>query len=324
MRIVKITLILVYCFLFGEVYFQIINFLEITKVHEIDTEKLAEKKVNMEIDEKADINVLIVGDSQLAGYGFRREEDRFSNLLQKNLNEKFSDKKINIIDTLLGGQNIFTKWWIFNKFLKNNPSRPDILILSYKLKDVYGTFPKERKDDFKSLKDIRKQKDKMIVAKEKKGFNIKKILHKSQLLAFAMPRINTILIQNGIILKGSQVYHILHSAYLPEYVGWQKTQQYLLDIKKTCDEEKIDFVIVVVPQFPLDPPDFRQRSTATFIYFCNENDIKVIDAYDWVKKYGPDELALSRFDGHPNVKGHKVIADRMSEVLEEIIILRKK
>lgn len=305
-RIFKVALLLIYGLLFGEIYVRFLEFSQLTNVQVIDTKEIAAQKINIKIKKEAEINILIIGDSLLAGYGVN-PEDIFSNVLADTLENRMPNKKTKVIDTLVGGFNMYKKWELFKKFIENNP-KPQILLLSYKFGDVYGTFLTKTKSAGLNF----------ILAKEAKVSHLKNFLYKSEFFKFIMPRLNTLLKKHGIVLKFTEFYHLQNKAYLPDYNGWVLAQEYILDMNRICKDNGIRFIILLIPDFSLLPQNLFKKNTLIFSDFCKENNTKFIDAIQWFKDIESDELAISRFDGHPNFKAHRILAEKMADIIMNI------
>ena len=302
-RTFSITLLIIYCFLFGEVYIRIVEFSKLTNIQAIDAGEIERQKMQIRVSKDADINILVIGDSVLAGYDMAFEH-RFLNVFEKELQKQIPNEKIEVIDTLVAGYNIYKKWEMFMSFIRNNP-KPQVVILSYKFGDVYGEFP---------------SKAKVVLSKEAKISGLRKLLYHSELLKFLLPRLNTLLKKGGVVLCFTEFYHLQNKAYLDGYIGWQKAQMYILDINRVCRDKDIDFMILLTPDFSLLPQNLLEKNTAVLSDFCKENKIRLVDLFEWFKDFEPNELALSRFDEHPNYKAQKILADKMADIIEDSIV----
>ncbi len=85
-----------------------------------------------ELDRKDKQNILIVGDSYVAGHGLEHEKDRFSNLLREQLSSCYDVFNLGIC-----GANTVDQL----QFLINYPVKPDLVILVHGKNDIQEVLP---------------------------------------------------------------------------------------------------------------------------------------------------------------------------------------
>lgn len=132
-----------------------------------------------------------------------------------------------------------------------------------------------------------------------------------------LPRINMQLKAWGVVIPGSEFHHLSRIAYTPEFQSWRDTQKLLLELRDVCAVDGATLVIYVLPQFHTLRRDLLsgpRRALSTYLH-----EIGVPNGYGFEHFKGRpwEELAVSPFDGHPNVQANREIADLLYDWLGE-------
>ena len=311
MKVLRFLLILGVCFLSGEI---LVRFADSFKLTGLDVVPLKPMKHYKETEEyfrpSDEIRVLLLGDSVFTGLGVD-EENFFSQVLHRKLQEKFSGKRVRVIDEMLWGYNTYRKWQVFERFM-NRAEKPTIIFYDYSLEDVEGGFPERGEAPVRS---------------SAPGFggpagelflkNALKLFNHSMLFCYLKPRVTLFLWQKGIAVPASRMWHMMHDAYKPENVGWMATQKYLSLMHEKSRASGIVFMMHRAPDFLLYPDDPYVMPVHALRTFCQDHQIELIDSSPLFHGYSGKDLRISPIDGHPNALANRIIAEHAASWIAE-------
>ncbi|MFA5146196.1 MAG: SGNH/GDSL hydrolase family protein [Candidatus Omnitrophota bacterium] len=216
--------------------------------------------------------IIFLGDSITFGWGVGRE-DAFPYILEKELN-KISPTEILNFGT--GNYNTEQEVGIFLK--KGLKYDPDKVVIFYFINDAELT-PKKSKLWF---------------------------LGHSRMVSFYWSKFQSIRSR----LSPSKGYKEYYSnLYTDKNPGWQNTKKSFLQIKNVCDEKKIAFQVVILPELhDLSHYPFKKEQDVVEA-FLKENNIEYLDLTQYFEGYKrSEELWVSNDDAHPNTLAHRLIA----------------
>jgi len=243
------------------------------------------------------VRIAILGDSFAFGWGVNKVEDRFSNLLEKKLNQA-SGSKFEVYNTAVTG-------WESKEELRFLQEKAgmfnfDIIVLAYVFNDIY----QDRAFDFPFLNPE--------IVNLKNHSLMKPLAEKSFFLEFILSKLlNTItVLHSDVIQKELLLYH--------DPQTWQNHQRTLKGIIDYCRQHHQRLIIVIFPY--LDLVD-RQPYPAQFVHqklnqFFQEQGVETIDLYPLLKKYPVKKLKVNPFDSHPSTFVHQKVADWLYQKLQ--------
>ncbi len=132
-----------------------------------------------------------------------------------------------------------------------------------------------------------------------------------------LPRINMQLKAWGIVVPGSSFHHMSRVAYTPKYEGWVEVQQLLLEMRNFCIANDTKLAIYVLPQFTSLRRDLLTMPRQVLGEYLDTIQVPHGFGFEHFKGRSWEELAVSPFDYHPNVKANGEIADLIYDWLHE-------
>jgi len=251
---------------------------------------------------KNQVRIAVIGDSYTEGFGVTREK-LFTRQLENLLNTKNSEKNYMIIN--MGQRGLNAKDEI--NLLKTQLMiiRPHIVITAFTLNDI--EIPEERKDRNESSK---KPDEKEF---RKAGF-FEYFIAKSLLGeggSYAYYRY----FYNKNFYSGSKYENELKKKYESTSREWQALQEVFQEISDLQNENNFKNILIVLPFFRDNASDYLSIHTK----IVQEAEKKNIESYDFIKVFDKkmklDSFAVSKIDSHPNEKAHKIIAQRLSQII---------
>jgi hypothetical protein len=128
-------------------------------------------------------------------------------------------------------------------------------------------------------------------------------------------KINSWFKRKGVILPFSRSYYVENEIYKNNSKYWKKTKEILAEINSTCNGKAGNFLVIAVIDFSTLPNTLWAKSYAVIHQFCSENDISVVNMYDWFRGKSFKDYCISSIDSHPNYRGHEESAKRAKEIL---------
>jgi lysophospholipase L1-like esterase len=330
MRALKILLRIILLFALGELliradqyflFFQGLQF-EVVQTVSRESEELTLLREKRFVAGDKDLRILVLGDSWIYGAGVD-----FNSIATQKLKQKLREEK----------EGRFENTWVFNSSTPSNNNlmnkityfkyvdqfAPQVVLLAYNPNDVYGN---------QDEKLVRKEIAKDSAAVAPKNFKpatdegigvaqqVRRTLQRSKLIGFLAMKINMELKIKGLVVPGTEFHHLLYKAYLRDYRPWQKSQQHLDSIITDCKKRNIELIVYMVPELNmLDSYGIFDEQENLILDYFRERGVKVIRGVDGFRGYKSDDLALSRYDGHPNEKAHQIVADTLYKTLKGII-----
>jgi len=246
--------------------------------------------------------ILFLGDSFTFGQGVRKGADRFSDLIEKYLNdENVLNKKYHVYNAGACGTEA-DEWY---QYLKS---------LSYRYKPHYVFVIFFKRDGTSFPSSLR--------AYETIIGNIKK------------PYIDSFIYRHSYI--GKHICHYLivkefndfyTNGMLKSYIGsdkdkteWVKQQRFLKRIARLCEKNKMECHLVIFPYlFSLESGYQFYAIEEEIIRFAQESDIAVFSLTQGFIGVQSSTLWVSASDQHPNEKAHKIAADTLYPYLKKVI-----
>jgi lysophospholipase L1-like esterase len=155
----------------------------------------------------------------------------------------------------------------------------------------------------------------------KSGINASVVLLKQRSLFFAWftPRLGIVLRLLGV--KGFGQVGEIKDQYVDSNPNWLRVQTALLDMKRLCAETGIQVVVVVIPamaKFTESGYPIKEYHEAVS-RFCHAHAITCLDLLPAFWGLDGTQFWISLTDGHPNARGHRIVAKALSEVLAPML-----
>ena len=286
------------CFIFAEIYFRfffirsdglgltLANIKWIEKYwRPINSHGYRDKEWN-ESDLKNKKLVVVVGDSIAAGHGIENVADRFSDILAQKLGPDY--RVLNISKPGWGIQSELSAVYYSSLFPL------DTIVWSYFPNDIIETakiFGKEPPDLYVFPSGI-----------------VGKVLNKSYFLNFIYW--NTFRILN----VSNDYFEWIHDQY-SDPVIWDTHIKELNLLPKVIKKKEVKKTIIVLFPFLTKEEESSFITEKVKEHFM-KNQIEVLDVSQITKKMDKKDIIVSKVDYHPSVKLHKLVAEKLYEILE--------
>ncbi len=284
-----------------------------TKIGE--SEELALLKRDQLPINESDLRILVLGDSYIYGGGIEFNRN-FSHQLKKMLlSERLKNfKTVYVLDVSRPSNNNLDNYNAYFSFAGR--FKPHIIILGYNMNDLINrSEPAERSSgriafaSNSSFDPVAKMPDK-VVEKESVVKKAYRILYKSELLSFSLHNIHKYLKSVGIIFPNS-VFDQELSAYVKNKPEWQYSKELLSAMISDAKTENSEFIVLLLPQMDLIqyPGLFSGSEKAIQEFFRQYSNVKFMNLRDSIDIHKGREFVLSKYDEHPNEKGHLFMAN---------------
>ena len=262
-----------------------------------------EAPINDDIVQDDYKRILFLGDSFTQGRGVENGEDRFSDVIERRLNEQDVSFKYHIYNAGVGGTE--PDEWV--QYLRT-------LLPIYKPQYVFAIF---------FLRDGTGLCTSLLCYKEK----IMSLRRKYENNLFYSYTYLGKHIANKQVEEQFSDYYI--SRMINSYLGseaekapWIEQQKYLLEILNACKKEDTKFFLVIFPVL------FGLESASHYKFygieeeigrFAKENGIPMFSLTEGFIGHESDTLWVSASDQHPNETGHLIAADTLYPFLKDIL-----
>jgi hypothetical protein len=289
-------------------------------VVKIATELGSSEEIDLLKENKIPLNdsvmrIMVLGDSYINGGGIDFNKN-FSHQLKSLLRKSkvLHVKSIYVLDVTRPSNNNLDNYNTYFRFVKQ--FKPQIVILGYNLNDIKDNLEKKGKDSISSsaLRDL------PIKVQEKKNLfqRIYNFLWKSELIHFTTNNINKYLKSRGIIVHNSGFDEKINSYILNES-NWVKSKELLSEMIIDANNNKITFILFSMPEIDLleYPQLFQSVDKILMSFFGSFPKLIFVDGRDIFKGRSSKEFCLSKYDGHPNEKGHLFMAKAICDIIEK-------
>jgi len=117
-------------------------------------------------------------------------------------------------------------------------------------------------------------------------------------------------------------YHeYISEQYLPNSESWQACQEAVSRLAQLSAQKGFGCAVVVFPIFERTRPYTFLEETSQIVDAAVEAGLPVPDLFPVYEDWDFDELAVSRYDRHPNATAHRVAAEALDDFLKEQEIL---
>jgi len=151
------------------------------------------------------------------------------------------------------------------------------------------------------------------------GAGVNSLQHQSVLYSWAAARLGAVIRQLG--LKSFGQVGKISNQYLDTNPDWQRMRLALVEMKGLCEQHKARFVIVTIPAmakftesaYPILP---YHEAVSTF---CRAQSIPCLDLLPAFWGLDGTKFWISLTDGHPNARGHRIMAEGLASFLAPLI-----
>lgn len=240
-------------------------------------------------EKKKDVfRIGVLGDSIAQGDGIKDVNNRFSNLLEK----KLQDAGFNVEVYNLGkaGYDTQTEIEVYNNIKHLNF---DLVIWEYFINDIQ---PKDQSTGTP-----------IIAQNSRRAKLLEFISDRSFFLDFLYWRFSAVYDKTIVALRNADV-----NQYNNQFILAQHKKD-ITDFIKSLKKENKKVIVIMFPSISLlgySNPVFTNE--IMFNHF-SESGVGVINLYDFLKDQNPKSLRASRFDTHPNEKVHQLAAEKLFE-----------
>lgn len=318
----KVIIYILIFILIGELMIRFQNYfllLEENKLVKIETnieitpEYQLLKNNNFPINEN-DLRIMVIGDSYIHGGGIEFSQNfsqQLKNLFQDNKN---SFDKNWVLDVSKSNSNNFDNNQTYFEFV--DEFEPNIVILGYNLNDIDGNLEEEilNTSDNKGFK---KNKSSGGVAKSKIR-KIYKLIYNSQFFRFSFKKMHSYLKTYGVILPNSR-FDITMKSYYQNRESWRKSKIILHELIQHAESNRIQIIVYKFPEINLleQPELFSKANSSIQFFFKQFPGLIYVNGGDVFKGQESDNFILSKYDGHPNEKAHKVMAEHVYQIIKK-------
>ena len=248
------------------------------------------RDIEHDLKNLGDKNLLfVVGDSFVAGHGITNPRDRFSDVLETQLNENW--EVFNIAKNGWDTKDEFTA-------LQSFPLIPDVIILSYFVNDIDGT----------ASRVLEKPRPSLV---QKPPWYIRPLVKRSHFFNFFYWRVYRF--QNSKQM-GAIYLDYLERAYNDAKI-WSVHEQELLQIVAWADSRDIPIVAIVFPL--LVDLDWSRPFTGKVVRLLRAWQVPVVDLSEKISGRDPRELVVNYIDPHPSVTLHSEVASLLHTQLAD-------
>jgi hypothetical protein len=270
-----------------------------------------------------DLRILVLGDSRIRGLGIK-PGDVFSRqlklLLQADKDKPYAN--VYVLDVSAGGYNTLMNKRAYFKYV--DLFKPQLVILCYNYDDVNGNQDDIPADNAGAGTAGGAAPAGAAVAKHGQPQTqliprLLEVLYNLKLVKFILVNANMELKLHGIILPGSEFYHVIHS-YSERLSGWVKSSRHLEEIIRDSRQRGIKIIVYTTPELNMlaNYGVFDPIEKELSVFFKNYPGIYVNGVEPFAGR-NSDDFALSRYDAHPNTRAHRIMAEHVYRVIKKTL-----
>lgn len=260
------------------------------------------------------LRIMVLGDSYIYGGGidFNKNFSRtLKSLLQKS--ELSFYKQIYILDVSRPSNNNLDNYKTYFEYVEK--FNPQIVVLGYNINDTEGNLDTSVivKNGSKAVKNAN-----INTTTARKIYNV---IYKSETVHYVMSNLNKYLKSHGIVVPNS-VFDEELKAYTLNKPRWEKSKQLLNVMLSDANHRDIMFMPLLLPNMSLInyPGLFKEVDVVISDYFKAHPKVTFVNIREIFSKEDPNNFVLSKYDQHPNEKGHYVMAELASTIIKENLL----
>lgn len=227
--------------------------------------------------------LLVVGDSLVAGHGISQIENRFSNILQRNLNEQYV-----VANVAMNGWDTTDEY----QAILSYPYKPKMIILSYYINDILGA---AKRSGYGSPVRVEPPHNRVLSY----------ITDHSYTLNFAYWRLYRFYNKD----LGEKYWSYLENSYSNQKI-WEAHETELFKIMEYARKRDIDLAVVVFPN--LMNVKASASLTSKVAGFFQKHHVRVLNLEPLIRDRDPVSLVVNRLDAHPNEALNREVAELLT------------
>lgn len=231
--------------------------------------------------------LFVVGDSLVAGHGISHIEDRFSNILQRNLGERYV-----VVNIAKSGWDTTDEY----QALSSYPYKPKRVILAYYINDILGAAYKSGHGS-------------PVRVEPPPNEALRSIIDHSYALNFVYWRLYRFHNRD----MGEKYWAYLKNSYADRDI-WEAHEAELLKIVTYTKKEGIDLTVVVFPH--LRGVRGSAVITSQVAEFFQKHDVRVVNFEPLLEYRDPMSLVVNSLDAHPNEALNKEVAEILTREIQ--------
>lgn len=240
------------------------------------------------------IRIGVLGDSIAQGDGIKNVDNRFSNLLEKKLQE--AGFIVEVYNLGRAGYDTEGEIDVYNDIEHLNF---DLIIWEYFINDI------QPKDSSTGTPIIAKNSHRAKI--------LENISSQSFFLDFLYWRFSTVYDKTIMALRSADVEQYQNPFVL------EKHKKDISDFLKAFKDQNKKVVVIMFPSIMLLGNNYPVFTNEIMFNHFYQNEAEVVNLYDYLKDQNPNNLRASRFDTHPNESVHALAADKLFEKLKPIL-----
>jgi hypothetical protein len=231
--------------------------------------------------------LFVVGDSLVAGHGISRIEDRFSNILQRNLGERYV-----VVNIARNGWDTTDEY----QALSSYPYKPKRVFLVYYINDILGAASKSGYGS-------------PVRVEPPHNGALRYIVGHSYALNFVYWRLYRFHNRD----MGEKYWKYLKDSYTNGEI-WEAHEAELLKIVTYTKSEGIDLTVVIFPHLR----DVRGSAviTSQVAGFFQKHAVRVVNFEPLLEDRDPMSLVVNSLDAHPNEALNKEVAEILTREIQ--------
>jgi len=318
----KILLIVIIFLVSGELLMRLdehFQFLAATRIVKIKTS--VEETPEFDLVKNNGINtsgnnfrVMVLGDSYVHGGGisFKNAFSQQLKILLQKSNSKFDN--IYVLDISKPSSNNLDNVEAYFQFAEK--FKPDMVILGYNYNDVEGKLDRDSIqhsiDSFSKRKTSSNQNSRFI----KKIYDV---IYKSKVVEYVLHNMHDEMKAHGYIIPNS-AFDLTLKSYSQDKENWKKSKVLLQELIDDCKKRNSLLIALKFTEINLleYPTLFKQTDSCLHSFFAASPSVDYIDVSDILKGQRAKDNILSKYDGHPNEKAHKKIAQGVFNEIKRV------
>lgn len=236
--------------------------------------------------------IFFIGDSFTVGYGLKKTEERFSNIVSKKLlDERYNYSVINLG---VNGLDTNAEYDLMINFIEKNNVAPSKIVLQYYGNDIEGVA-------------------------EKNGLAYSGYTPYSDIPKYLKYLVEGSYLANFIYWRFPKQYIYSYGKYLENIYKNQKVAcEHKNDIKRFidfCSENSIELIVVVFP-FMKDLNLSDSLYVKEILKYLYENKVKTINVSPLIENIPLNDRVVNNIDGHPSKKVNILVAKEILKIIK--------
>lgn len=245
------------------------------------------------------VRIGVLGDSIAQGDGIKDVNNRFSNLLEKKLQD--AGFKIEVYNLGRAGYDTGGEIDVYNSVKHLNF---DLIVWEHFVNDI------QPKDNSTGTPIIAKNSHRAKI--------LENISNQSFFIDFLYWRFSTVYNKTILALRNADVQQYQNVFVL------EKHKKDISDFLKELKDQNKKVVVIMFPSIMLLGNDYPVFTNEIMLNHFYQNQVEVINLHDYLKGQNPKDLRASNFDTHPNERVHALAAEKLFEKIKPMLEFEKQ